>query len=167
MGKNEEALAAAKVYFNLARLDKTADALDAILQCLKAARANDPELIERFKREQIEGALLTRQPNLYDPQHSFLASIKVPQAEMEEALAYVKSHPPGASGDFDYLLGVGNMLLIADHSAEARQLFEMTYNGTVRDGSLHDAMESIARAIKAEDGIIGRANQWLLENRPR
>src|SRR5205085_12013791 len=89
MGKNEEALAAAKVYFNLARLDKTADALDTLLQCLKAARSNDPDLIERFKREQIEGALLTRQPNLYDSQHSVLASIKVPQAEMEEALAYV------------------------------------------------------------------------------
>jgi hypothetical protein len=134
-----------------------------ILKCLEAAYPNDPALIQRFKREQIEGALLTRNPN---SQQSVLKSIKIPASEIDEAMSFFQRRG-GGGGDLDSQMNAGNLLLLADRCDEAHQLLAEAYNGTVRDTQLHDAMESVARAIKAQDGTIGRANQWLLENRPR
>jgi hypothetical protein len=164
MNRHEEALGVAKGYFNIARLEKTADALDTVLRCLKAAYPNDPELIERFKREQQEGALLTRAPS--PSKNSVLKSIKIPATEIEDAMAHFQ-RLGGGGGDLDHQMAAANLLLLADRCDEAHEILVEAYNGTVRDSQLHDAMESVPRAIKAQDGTIGRANQWLLENRPR
>lgn len=45
LGKKQEALAAAKVYYNVAALDQTMDAISTVSQALLAARPDDEELL--------------------------------------------------------------------------------------------------------------------------
>ena len=61
--------------------------------------------------------------------------------------------------DYQSLLARGNLLLLAGQSSEAMALFHLMAN---QYGADRTANECMARALKAEDGTIGRANGWVL-----
>jgi hypothetical protein len=88
-----------------------------------------------------------------------LQAIHVDDADYRAAIA----------GDFseDYagLMGRGNLLLLGDHPDRAKSIFERAY-AQAADSQLLPASEAIARQIKAQDGAIGRANQWIESIRP-
>jgi hypothetical protein len=85
---------------------------------------------------------------------------------------HVDSKPYEASinretgGDYHSLLRKGNRLLLADRPAEAKTLFEAAVKQANSD-QLPGAVESVARAIRAQDGNIARANQYLIEHYPK
>lgn len=160
-GKKQEALSNAKSLFNVAPMNSTADAMLLVAECL---RANDPDSADRFREEQIAGATTrpaTTQPATQEAAKSsaVLAGIKVDPKPYEDAIAAQNGE------DYNSLVALGNLLLLADKPKEAKAAFERAY-AVAPDRQLAQATENIARAIKAEDGTIGRANSWILSLRP-
>jgi hypothetical protein len=90
-----------------------------------------------------------------------LASIQVDPTPYRQAI--VSADRP----DYNALLGQGNLYLLADQPKEAMTAFQRAYGMVRRDAERPTATESLARAMKAEDGSIGRANSWVLSIRPR
>ena len=68
--------------------------------------------------------------------------------------------------DYDALYALGNLLLISGRVAEAREVFEKLYK-IAPAGEINYASEAIAKVIKAEDGNIGRANEFAASIRPK
>lgn len=160
-GKKQEALSNAKSLFNVAPMNNTADAMLLVAECL---RANDPDSADRFREEQIAGATtrpVTTQPATQEAATTsvVLAGIKVDPKPYEDAIAVQTGE------DYNSLVALGNLLLLADKPKEAKAAFERAY-AVAPDTQLAQATEHIARAMKAEDGTIGRANSWILSLKP-
>jgi hypothetical protein len=163
--KTEQALAAAKSYFNFVRLRNSASAEDLIFQCL-AANPQKKALAQTFLAEQQRGRTPSTQPVI----STVMQSIKVPSKPYDDAIAKIEERANGASG-FDYyhsLLQRGNRLLLADKPAEARNFFEDAYEFSSRGygrwfsaGQVKACAESVARAIRAQDGTPARALDYL------
>ena len=68
--------------------------------------------------------------------------------------------------DYDTLYSLGNLLLISGRVKEARDVFENVYK-IAPAGEVNYASEAIAKVIKAEDGNIGRANEFAAAIRPK
>ena len=162
LGKAEEALVNSKSLFNVATMGGTSEAILAVAECLNAARADDPQLFNRFREEQIAGSKAPETQPATRPagaKLSVLAGIKVDPAPYNQALKKITAED--ASG----LMARGNLLLLADRVKEARVVFERLYS--LAGSDINEASEAIARLIKAEDGTIGRANAWVLSIRPK
>lgn len=154
--KPAEALTAAAIYYNTARLKDTSDAITLVAQCLMFGRPDEPGIARRFKRQQMAGA--STQPvaspgeNLGPP---VLASIKIDPKPYEATIAKIK---PRSYRDF---LNKGNLLLLAGRFKEAHQAFENAYD-LASDKAMPEAIENVARAIRAENGCVGPANAYIL-----
>jgi hypothetical protein len=62
-------------------------------------------------------------------------------------------------------MGWGNLLLLSDKPKEANKAFEAAYRISP-EKQLAAATEALARAMRAEDGNVERANAWVLSLRP-
>lgn len=161
-GQLEEALNESKSLFNVASMPGTAEAILTVAECISTARPKDIDLFNRFRDEQMAGAQ-TPAPATQPANHparrcTVLDSIKVNPKPYQEAMAHFTGE------DAASLMARGNLLLMADKPREARQVFERMYS--LSGAELAEATEALARAMKAEDGTIGRANAWILSLRP-
>ena len=159
LGKQAEALAQAKALFNVSRMASTADAIRLIVECLSPPLVKDPTLLNRYKAEQIAGAEVTKGAATRPATSQVLAGVKISAAPYEAAIRELNAE------DYPTLVARGNLLLLSDKPAEARDAFERAYV-IAPDKSLAAATENLARAMKAADGTIGRANAWVLSLRP-
>jgi len=163
LNQPQQALSEAKSLFNVATMLGTSEAILTVAECLNAAYPNDPAMFNKFREEQMAGAVPpSTQPG--DPaaaprKCTVLAGIKVDPRPWEQALKNLTGE------DAQTLMARGNLLLLADRVAEARTIFERLYSLSSAD--ITEASEALARCIKAEDGTIGRANAWVLSIRPK
>jgi hypothetical protein len=163
-GKHKEALSAAKGLFNVSGLGSTPHCMQTLADCLKAAHPDDPAIVSRFKYQQL--CLAAEDPKVRAEQSKDLGplvmdSIEVDAKPFEEA---IKARE-GAS-DYEGLYAKGNLLLLAGRTREAREVFTKVYQiAPARE--LPYAGEGLAKALKAEHGSVGRANEWVLSVRPK
>jgi tetratricopeptide (TPR) repeat protein len=159
-GRPRQALAAAKSLFNVATMPQTAPAILLVAECLNAANPGDPGPVERFKDQQVAGADPATRPS--GPQPSVLAAIAPDSQPADDALRlfYHGGYVIHAN-QYRELVGRGNLLLLAGRADEARQVFIRALRIADAD-QLYAARENVARAIKADDGAIGRANAFLI-----
>ena len=68
--------------------------------------------------------------------------------------------------DYRELYGTGNLLLLTGRIKEAHQVFMKVYQ-IAPSNELKYASEGIAKLIKAEDGGLGKANQFVMSVRPK
>ena len=68
--------------------------------------------------------------------------------------------------EYRTLYARANLLLLAGRTKEARELFEKIVR-TAPKGEERYAAEGLAKAIKAEHGMIGPANAWIASIRPK
>jgi hypothetical protein len=164
LGRSEEALGHAKLYYNVCTMRSAADAMTLIVDCLRAARPDRPELVRRFMEEQVAGSTVTRDAPAAG-RTSVLEGIEIPADARKEYSARADARLNAPPGELAGRLTLGNYLLLADRCAEAREVFAESY--PLIDGGywFKDATEAVARALKAEDGAIGRANAWVLAQR--
>lgn len=154
-GKSEQALSEAKGLFNIVPLKDSGSAMLLLVDCLTAARPNQPEVVDLFKKEQAAGA------GTSDASPStVLASIKVDPAVY---LAAIKKLSPE---DDRYHTGQCNLLLLADRPTDARKILEQGLATAKSPKAKYYSTLDVARAMKAEDGTVGRANAWLKANQP-
>jgi hypothetical protein len=163
-GKQKEALAAARAEFNVGGMGSVPYDLTNIANALSAAYMFDPAMPNRFRLQQLAGAQADsgqRKKLLSELGENIMASIQVDAAPFKDAIAQRQS-----ASDYDTLYSLGNLLLISGRISEAREVFEKVYK-IAPPGEVNYASEAIAKVIKAEDGCIGRANQFVAAIRPK
>jgi tetratricopeptide (TPR) repeat protein len=165
-GKAKEALAAARSLYNVSSMSYTKDAMILLADALRAANPDDSDLYEQLVAEQVEGARASTQPSsdftkdTVGSKASVLASLRADEA------SYLGALDERATETYASLFGRGNVLLLAGRVEEAQPLFERAYT-MAPDNKLGEATESLARVMKARDGTVGRANQFVLSLRPK
>lgn len=148
MNRNDQALAAAKSFYNVASIHSTDRAIELLAQCLSAAYPDDPAIVKRFKLQQLGG----HAPN---PAERVLSQIIVDPAIYDGKGLVLERNRDWRR------LGEGNLALLRDKPSEARAIFQRLCDSPderVRQA----ARESLARAVKAESGSIRAANEILL-----
>jgi hypothetical protein len=160
--KYDKAASAAKQYFNVSLMkDRTADAMLLVARQLPLAFPDDKTIAERFRQEQIDGQIAPpgseTQPASLQKPTAALAKIKI------DAAAYEAAAKDILDVDYDSLVRRGNLLLLADHAAEAKSCFETALQLASEKNqpqNANTAAEGVARSLKALDGAIGRANAY-------
>ena len=161
----QQALHAAKGLFNVCGMGFTKDALPLIVDCLKATHPNDPALIAEFKLQVLANAqedpaerrrLLAKHGG-----NSVMESIPADPDPYVDAIAKRRNLT-----DYRGLYGTGNLLLMSGRIKEAHAVFMKVYQ-IAPPQELKYASEGIAKLIKAEDGGLGKANQFVMSIRPK
>lgn len=164
-GKPKEALALAKGLYNVSSMPGTSHAIDLVSECLYDLNkdAGPAAIVKKYKLQQIHGAAMPAngQPAA-DVEKLLLADVRVDPKAYQEAIAAADLSEDGFIG----LMTKGNLLLLADQPKDAKKVFEKAY-ALATDKSLALATEGMARAMRAEDGTVGRANAWVLSLRPQ
>jgi hypothetical protein len=165
LGRKQEALSHAKLYYNMCVTAETAEAVRLLIRCLREAHPDDAKVVEQFKAEQIAGAELTNDPPALEKlEGSVLAKIPLPREDAERLQGEIARRINGDVRNFGERTALGNFLLLAGRTEEARQVFEDTFDAGVPDKHSADALENVAIAIRACDGAIGRATAYILAN---
>jgi tetratricopeptide (TPR) repeat protein len=153
-GHADEALSNARSLFEVASLHDTERSLVLMTECMKAVHGDDASMLRAFRKEQIRGAA-TRPIDQPEPTSPMMDAIPIDPAPYEAAIKQL------VSDDDQSRTAKGNLLLLAGRPDEAKKLFELM----LRSSDLPDRVglaENVARAIKASDGTIGRANQYMI-----
>jgi hypothetical protein len=153
-GQPAAALSDARSLFNVASLRGTERALLLLTECLKAAHGEDKQLLQRFRHEQIAGA--TTRPATDGP----FTSQTIAQIGVDPS-PYAAAISRWVNDDDQSRRAKGNLRLLAGRSAEAQTNFEQMLRSSASTDRIGLA-ENLARAIKASDGTIGRANGYML-----
>ena len=163
--KPDEALHAAKALFNVCGMGFTKDALPLLVDSLKAAHPDDLSIVPKFKLQVLANAqedpverkrLLAKYGG-----NSVMDSIAADPEPYKEAIEERKGLT-----DYRGLYGTGNLLLMSGRINEAHEVFMKVYQ-IAPPGELKYASEGIAKLIKAEDGGLGKANQFVMSIRPK
>jgi tetratricopeptide (TPR) repeat protein len=150
LGENEKALQAAKGYFNVSMMRDTEEAIGQLNDCLERARG--AAVAKSFLDAECRAASKSGEQSKV---REVLDTVKVDGAWLDAAIKQREG-----SSDYDSLVELCNLLLVADRTKEAREVFERAYQSPPHDG-LVQAIENVARGMRAEDGGIQRANQWI------
>jgi tetratricopeptide (TPR) repeat protein len=158
--KPQEALQLAKGLYNVCAMPNTSKAIEFISECLyDISSDHDPAgAVKRFKLEQIQGAAAT-QPS--DSGANTLSRIQIDPKQYAPGLESANLVEDGWSA----AMGLGNLLLLSGRPKQATSEFQKAY-ALASDNNLAAATEAVARAMRAEDGTVGRANAWILSLRP-
>lgn len=160
LGKPEQALANAKGLYNVATMKGTAEAIMLVVQCLNLNPSADANRLDRFKAQQLLGTNDEPAMQALAKGPAVLASIKVDGQQYDAAIRQLSGE------DYTSLISRGNLLLLADRPKEAQEVFERAYM-IADNNQLNAASENLARAMRAEDGNVARANAWALSIRPK
>jgi hypothetical protein len=161
-GNGMEALAEAKRLYNICALSSTPQAIEQICQCLQSAYGEEKgaAMARRFRLEQAQrsAAPTTQQAELG---RGMLDQIKVDPKPLATALDQARDRR-GPKG----MLGLGNLLLLADQPDEALHVFKKAYAAGIGDDETA-AIDGIARAMRAQSGSTGKANAYLRSQQAR
>jgi len=155
-GHNRQALRNTKSLFNVCTLYHTKIVLSLLQQCLDKVYAHHPAILRRFISQQIAGA---KMPVADEPisRCGIMAAITINAKAYEARLAQLKG------SDRRTLSAKANLLLLADHPRAAlKDLRQVAAMAGSQQEFVADESD-VCRAIKAEDGTIGRANAHLLQ----
>ncbi|MBY0113800.1 MAG: hypothetical protein K2Y21_13365 [Phycisphaerales bacterium] len=151
MNRVDEALSAAKSCFNVSTMYGFHDAVTLVSRCLAAkSQGLQSDLAALFRIEQVR--MLDESPTRNS--ESVLASITVDYSLFESQIRQRQGAWFGA------LLERGNLLLMADRNAEALKCFQDAIKIATPQQKA-SAQHAVARALKAVNGGIGPANNWI------
>lgn len=156
-GKPKEALAAAKLYFNICPMSSNDKAIALLIRCLAAANPDDRSSVSDFVEQQVAGTATepaTQPIGNSDLTASVLSSITIDPKPYEAILNGMR----GSS--FSALTQKGNLLLLCDRTKEAHEVFKQAYS-VANSTQWAKAKENIARSIRAESGSLGAANAYM------
>jgi hypothetical protein len=149
-----EALSNARSLFNVAALRGTEHALLLIAECLKAVHGQNAVIVRQFGKEQLAGAT-TRPETQIEPTSALMAEISI------DASAYTAEISQIISDDDKSRRAKGNLLLLGGRCDEALVTFQVLKRMS-ESADRVGLIEDVARAMKASDGTIGRANGYVL-----
>jgi tetratricopeptide (TPR) repeat protein len=165
-GKFDDALLAAKTYYNICGLANTSKAIDLVSEALlNGPGRKDPSIVVRFKSEQAAGSQAPAGDPAASP--STGTSQSVLQSIVVDPTPYQKQLDELAEGlrNYNTLTRQGNLLLMQDKGADAVAIFQAAASITNDPKQLSAAIANVARAMRARDGCVGPANAYLLSLR--
>jgi len=160
-GRGKDALAAAKSLYNVVSLRNTSVAIDFVVQALAVARKDQPGLGKKFRLQQIESTSTNATPEAAAKMPSMLADVKVDAKPYEAAMNEQLNVDNLTSANLQML---GNLYLLADQPKKAEDVFRRIYD-IAESGDLVNAIEGIARSLRAQDGNLARANAFIIAER--
>jgi tetratricopeptide (TPR) repeat protein len=148
LGRTDEAIKNAKRLYFVASMTDMESAMQLMAECLGIAMHSDPNSVKRFKSEQIEGYLIGGRRS------AVLDAIQVD--------VYLYGAAPTTKTQDDLaVLRAGNMMLLAGKADEAFKLFSRAVVDARTPRDRWERIADVARAMKAQDGTVGRANAFL------
>lgn len=173
--RNDEALADARRFFNVCRLDSTGVAVDLLVGALQAARGDQAKAkLRQFRMRQMTAARATTQPvvgaSTTEPSFNVRDSDQSSDTAVTDAL--LLSIPLDVGPYLDETakwkgnrsrVVYGNLLLMAGKTDEAFLYFTDCLNQARTDHDLAVALERQSAAIRAQDGNLARAQGRLRE----
>ena len=160
-GRGEDALAAAKSFYNVVTLKNTSVAIDLVVQALAVARKDQPGLGKKFRLQQIESTSTNATLEGAGKVPSMLADVKVDSKPYEAAMNEQLNVDNLAIQNLRML---GNLYLLADQPKKAEDIYRRIYD-IAESGDLVNAIEGIARSLRAQDGNLARANTFIIAER--
>lgn len=157
MHRNAAALRNAKSLFNVCTMADTDVALLTLDQRIEVVYHNHPKILRQFVREQRLGAEMPADDAEPIDRSGVLAPIKV---HGDAYLARMKSL---GGNKIRELQEKGALLLLADQPDKALKCFQLMEAYARTPGQLLSFEKFVCRAIRAQDGTIGRANAYLLQ----
>jgi hypothetical protein len=158
--RNDEGLAQAKGLFNICPMQNTEAALLLLAQCLNTARGNDSGDVDRLITEQRAAlAAPLTEHSTTTPTSPTLKTIAIDPAPYTPAFRKFLLPSGALPLNFQDLLAVGNLYLLADQPTNALNAFRHLQALATPD-QLRTANEGIARALRAQDGTLARANAF-------
>lgn len=154
----EQALAAAKALYNVQDLREMPATIKLLADALAQARPEDPGIGQRFKLQQM---ILASAPRALDASNGSLGGNLLGTVKIDATIYDGKGMTP-RSAEWRKLAD-GNLALMKDQPADALRAFESlkkSSNLQIRQA----AEEAIARALKARDGGLSAANDYLAAN---
>jgi hypothetical protein len=141
----------AKALYNVCSVESAPSHFDIIAKQLKFWKPDDPGIGERFLQEQ---------QSAIPPNAGVLQNIKPVKRDpvLEKAIA------AQSESDLSGLLGKTNLLLLADRPDEALICIEKA-EGMSKEPEKPTVVDAMARAMKAKDGHLSRAREWLAQQR--
>jgi hypothetical protein len=164
--KADDALSAAKSYYNACAYRQTTGAVDLLAQCLTKARPTDADIARRFRSEQaaasvpLAGAAPTDAPT--PDAGPILKGITIDEKPWDAAIQTWSSKTTKAADRGGY----ANLLLAADRGKEAEAVFREIYMSATTNEDYVTGAEGIAKSLRAEDWTVARSNAWLASIEP-
>ena len=152
LNKNDEALPAAKTYFDVAEMKNTARGVDAVAVALARVHPDDPAIARKWRSEQTDAAAGKAVAE------SVLQGIKIDDKVFQSSLNMGKTKTA-----FRDRLGYGDLLLAADKPEEAEKVFREVYQTAETQDQVNQSLEAIAKSLRDQDGNPTRADAWLVE----
>lgn len=160
LGRKDAALAATKGLYNYANPRQFAQAVDVVCHVLKVAVPDGEKEAQRFRLQQQAWSVTP--PAADSPLGApVLASVHVDDKPFEY---YLQSTLANMHRCQD-MLGKGSALLLADRPTDAMKEFESAKAAAYGDKEIADVIDAIARAMRAQDQCMARANAYLASMR--
>jgi tetratricopeptide (TPR) repeat protein len=176
--KYPEALSAARSYYDVASLKDSSDAINLVALALVFGKPDDPTAAKRFKQQQIQWATAapSSQPTAPAPDPAAPTAVSA-TSQPTDSLGdpVLPSIPPDSKPfesaaeameptNYQAFVRKGNLLLLAGHAKEAHGVFDRA-EAIAPDNKGAQAIENVARSIRAESGCVGPANAYILQMR--
>jgi hypothetical protein len=164
-GRSQEALCASKALFNVCSMHFVVEALPLLTNCIAATHPQEPQLIPKFKLQVLANAQEdpAERERLREKfgNNSVMTSLPAEPAPYAKAI-YVLSN----KSDYTALVSIANLELLSGDIDKASNLLDRAYR-VAPQADRNSATEGLARKLKAQDGGVGRANQFIDSIRPR
>jgi hypothetical protein len=166
LNKPQEALEAAKSYYNVCALNQTERAVQLVGLCLNECHPNDAgapgeSIADQFRHEQaVEskiGVGAATEPSDASPAGLMLKSISVDAKLYDDGLTEFERR----SRRFADRVAYANLLLVADKADQAEAIFRELLGSARNQDQINQAYDGVARSLRAEDGNLARANAYL------
>jgi hypothetical protein len=152
--KPEDALAQAKLLYNVSSMYGHEAAVKTLYRCLQATHA-DKALLRQFRNEQVTGSMST---TLEAPAVTSPTLLKIVGNGSDYALDLASLD----NSTERRAVASGNLFLLTDQPDKAMKSFEQALR-LHRGKSADELYENIARAMKASEGTVGHANAYDIE----
>jgi DNA-binding transcriptional regulator YbjK len=163
-GRSQEALHAAKALFNVCTMHFVVEALPLLTNSIAAAHPTDPKLIPKFKLQMLANA--QENPAERERLRSKCDNNSVMMSLAADPEPYAKAIRDLANkSDYKSLVSLANLELLSGHVETASDLLDRAYK-LAPATEINSATEGLARKLKAQDGGVGRANQFVDSIRP-
>jgi len=164
-GQPREALADARLLFEICPMGRTESSLLLLGECLNRAYPTDSTIVQRLMREQLAGAKISASASTSASQSatqpaSLLGEIAVDRKPYQDALEQLNSEIGPDPQRYVDLASKGNLLILAGRPAEAAVVFAKLERLVDYD-QLRIVDDALARVLKAQDLSIGRANGYV------
>jgi hypothetical protein len=152
------ALGAAKALFNVCSLHDTEPMLLILAQAINVAHPTDPNAAQPLVDSEMAGAVVE------DENTAMVSAVERALPADPAFKSRADARRPGSylipSDEWGAINSQVNLLLLADEPAEAVKVLHAVRK-TNHSVNPRDIDEALARAIRAEDGTIGRANAFI------